>query len=207
MSSDMTADNESSCQRWNLPELDESSIACPVQSATGKLDELQQQTYQEGFEHGRREGQDAGRQAMAEQAGKLEQLMTTLTRPFEDLDQKVEKELLALVFAIVRQLAGNEISANPEWILTIVREALAALPSASRNLRVYLHPEDARLVHEQLPLAGSEKQWQIVEDLSVDRGGCRVVTETSQVDATLEARLNNIITALVAGECGEDTPK
>ena len=207
MSSDMTTDNEGSCQRWNLPELDESSIACPVQSATGKLDELQQQAYQEGFERGHREGQDAGRRAMAEQAGKLEQLMGTLTRPFEDLDQKVEKELLALVFAIVRQLAGNEIRENPEWVLTIVREAMAVLPSASRNLYVYLHPEDAKLIHEQLPVAGSEKQWQIVEDLSMDRGGCRVVTETSQVDATLDARLNNIITALVAGECGEDTPE
>lgn len=205
MSRNMAADNENTCQRWSLPELGESDFSNSVQTTGGKLEELQQQAYREGFDRGHREGQDAGRQAMAEQAGKLEQLMGTLTRPFEELDQNVEKELLALVFAIVRQLVGSEIRAKPEWILTIVREAMAALPSASRNLNVYLHPDDAQLVHEQLPVSDSEKQWRIVEDLSVARGGCRVVTETSQVDATLDARLNNIIAALVAGEYGEGT--
>ena len=205
MSRNMAADNENTCQRWSLPELGESDFSNSVQTTGGKLEELQQQAYREGFDRGHREGQDAGRQAMAEQAGKFEQLMGTLTRPFEELDQNVEKELLALVFAIVRQLVGSEIRAKPEWILTIVREAMAALPSASRNLNVYLHPDDAQLVHEQLPVSDSEKQWRIVEDLSVARGGCRVVTETSQVDATLDARLNNIIAALVAGEYGEGT--
>ena len=205
MSRNMAADNENTCQRWSLPELGESDFSNSVQPAAGKLEELQQQAYREGFDRGHREGQDAGRQAMSEQAGKLEQLMGTLTRPFEELDQNVEKELLALVFAIVRQLVGSEIRAKPEWILTIVREAMAALPSASRNLNVYLHPDDAQLVHEQIPVSDSEKQWRIVEDLSVARGGCRVVTETSQVDATLDARLNNIIAALVAGEYGEGT--
>lgn len=205
MSRNMAADNENTCQRWSLPELGESDFSNSVQTTGGKLEELQQQAYREGFDRGHREGQDAGRQAMSEQAGKLEQLMGTLTRPFEELDQNVEKELLALVFAIVRQLVGSEIRAKPEWILTIVREAMAALPSASRNLNVYLHPDDAQLVHEQLPVSDSEKQWRIVEDLSVARGGCRVVTETSQVDATLDARLNNIIAALVAGEYGEGT--
>ena len=205
MSRNMAADNENTCQRWSLPELGESDFSKSVQTTGGKLEELQQQAYREGFDRGHREGQDAGRQAMSEQAGKLEQLMGTLTRPFEELDQNVEKELLALVFAIVRQLVGSEIRAKPEWILTIVREAMAALPSASRNLNVYLHPDDAQLVHEQIPVSDSEKQWRIVEDLSVARGGCRVVTETSQVDATLDARLNNIIAALVAGEYGEGT--
>lgn len=205
MSRNMAADNENTCQRWSLPELGESDFSNSVQTTGGKLEELQQQAYREGFDRGHREGQDAGRQAMSEQAGKLEQLMGTLTRPFEELDQNVEKELLALVFAIVRQLVGSEIRAKPEWILTIVREAMAALPSASRNLNVYLHPDDAQLVHEQIPVSDSEKQWRIVEDLSVARGGCRVVTETSQVDATLDARLNNIIAALVAGEYGEGT--
>lgn len=207
MSRDLAADNESTCQRWSLPELVESDIAYSIQPAAGKQEEMQQQAYQEGFDRGRREGQDAGRAAMAEQAARLEQLMGTLTRPFEDLDHAVEKELLALVFAIVRQLVGDEISAKPEWILTIVREAMTALPSSSRNLNVHLHPDDAQLVHEQLPAADSDKQWRIVEDISVGRGGCRVVTDTSQVDATLEARLNNIITALVAGDSSEETPE
>ena len=103
MSSDMTVAKESDCQRWSLPELGESDIDCSGRMTAGELEKFQQQAYREGFDRGRREGQEAGRQAMAEQAGKLEQLMCTLTRPFEELDRKVEEELLELVYVIVRQ--------------------------------------------------------------------------------------------------------
>ena len=205
MSREMETGNGSNCQRWNLPELGGPDAGHCVQGTAGNAEELERQAYQEGFERGRMEGQDAGRQAMTEQVGKFEHLMCALTRPFEDLDQKVEKELLALVFAIVRQLVASEIRANPESVLTIVQQALAALPSASRDVHLHLHPEDARLVHEQSPVSDSEKQWHIIEDVSVGRGGCRVTTDTSQVDASTETRLNNIIAALAGDECAEET--
>ena len=203
MSRDVAVDNESDCQRWSLPELGEPDIDCSGQMTAEEQEQFQQQAYQEGFDRGRREGQEAGRQAMAGQAGQLEQLMRTLTRPFEDLDQSVEEELLELVFAIVRQLVGSEIRENPEQILTVVRKAVAVLPSASRNLQLHLHPEDAGLVHELLPAPDSETQWHIIEDPSVGRGGCRVATDTSQVDATIEARINNIVASLAGGESDE----
>lgn len=204
MSRDIAVDNENNCQRWNLPELGEPDNDCSAQMTAGDLEEFQQQAYQDGFDRGRREGQEAGRQAMAEQAGRLEQLMCTLTRPFEDLDQQVEEELLELVFVIVRQLVGNEIRENPGQIMAIVHKAVAVLPSASRNLQLYLHPEDARLVHELLPGSDGETPWHIIEDTSVGRGGCRIATDTSQVDATVEARLDNIIASLVGGKSDED---
>jgi flagellar assembly protein FliH len=196
--------NGSNCQRWNLPELGQSGSGYSGQMTAEELESLQQQACQEGFERGRREGQEAGRQAMAEGVGQLEQLMRALTHPFENLDQAVEEELLGLVLAIVRQLIGTEVRENPEHIMTIVHKAVAVLPSASRNLQLYLHPEDAQLVHEFLPAPDSETQWHIVEDISVDRGGCRIANEFSQVDATMETRLNTIIAALAGDECHED---
>jgi flagellar assembly protein FliH len=204
MSRIMDEDNENKCQRWSLPELGQSGNGYTGQMTAEELEEIQQQAYQEGFESGRRDGRDAGRQAMAEGASQLQQLMCALTRPFEDLDQVVEEELLELVFAIARQLVGNEIRENPEQIMTIVHKAVAVLPSASRNLQLHLHPEDAQLVHELLPASDSETLWHIIEDISVDRGGCRVANDTSQVDATLEVRLNNIIASLAGGESEED---
>lgn len=206
MSRDMVVDKTDKCQRWSLPELGKPGTGYSSQMSAGDLENVQQQAYQEGFERGCREGQEAGRQAMVEQAGNFEQLMRALTRPFEDLDQKVEEELLELVFVIVRQLVGNEISANPEQIMTIVHKAVAVLPTASRHLQLYLHPDDAQLVHKLLPASDNETQWQVIEDVSVGRGGCRVVTDTSQVDATIEARLNNIVDLLSGDEPDGEIP-
>lgn len=205
MSSVMQGDNGNKFQRWDLPELGESGTGHSGRMTPGEMEKLQQQAYQEGFERGRRDGLDAGRQAVAEQARQLEQLLRALTRPFEDLDEQVEEELLELVFAIVRQLAGNEIRENPEQVLAIVHKTVAMLPSASRNLQLYLHPDDVQLVHDILPAADSATPWHVIEDISVGRGGCRVSTETSQVDATLEARLANVINSLAGVDYDKDT--
>jgi flagellar assembly protein FliH len=203
----MELDKEKEFQCWDLPDLGECAIDPSAGKATGNTEKLQQQAYEEAFARGLVEGRDAGRQLIAGQSGRLEQLMCNLAQPYEDLDKRVEKELLALVFSIVRQLVGDEISEKPELIMAIVNKAVAVLPSASRDLRLHLHPEDAQLLHELLPDPDRERQWRIIEDVAVDRGGCRVVTETSQVDATVETRLNNIISALVAGECSQDAPE
>lgn len=200
-------DNVSNFQRWDLPELGESVTGNTGRMTPGELEKFQQQAYQEGFERGRRDGLDAGKQAMVEQARQLEQLMCALTSPFEELDEQVEEELLELVFAIVRQLAGREIRENPEQILELVHKTISMLPSASRNLQLYLHPDDVQLVHDILPAADSRTPWHVIEDISVGRGCCRVSTDTSRIDATLEARLNNIINSLVGSEPDKDMPE
>jgi flagellar assembly protein FliH len=205
MSSAAEENDEDKCQRWSLPDLGQSDTGYSGKVTAEELEKIQQQAYQEGFERGRLEGLDAGRQEMIDGAIRLQQLMYALTRPFEDLDQAVEQELLELVFSITRQLVGSEIQANPGQIMTIVRRAVAVLPSASRNLQLHLHPEDAQLVRELLPASDGETQWHIIEDITVGRGGCRVSTDTSQVDATVEARLDNIIASLLGSEGDEDS--
>jgi len=39
-----------------------------------------------------------------------------------------------------------------------------------------------------------------VEDPMIDRGGCKVVTEQSQIDAQSESRLKAVIAAIVCDE-------
>jgi flagellar assembly protein FliH len=38
----------------------------------------------------------------------------------------------------------------------------------------------------------------------IQRGGCRIHTDTSQIDATLDSRLNSLIAPLLAGERSND---
>ena len=177
-----------------------------------EIEALHKAAYDEGYEQGREEGQrygrqealEEGRKALADRLARLDQLMATLQRPFERLDDQVEQQLVTLVISMVRQLVRREIKADPGQIIGVVREALAALPVAARNIRVILHPEDAVLVREVYSLGQSEQQWTIVEDPTVQRGGCRVTTENSQVDATLESRLGALIAPLLAAERNQD---
>jgi flagellar assembly protein FliH len=172
-----------------------------------ELEAIHQQAYEEGYEKGKQEGFEFGHKEGLNQAKhelqryttKLDRLLETFEQPLHNLDNQVEKELLALVIAIVKQLVRREVKSDPNLIVGVVREALSVLPISSRNVRLLLHPEDAELVRDVYALGDTEVGWHLIEDPVINRGGCRVVTDTSQVDATLESRLASLIAPLLAG--------
>jgi flagellar assembly protein FliH len=63
-----------------------------------------------------------------------------------------------------------------------------------------MNPEDAAVVREFLATPSSDRAWSIVEDPSLQRGGCIVRTDTSQLDARLDSRLNAIVSAALGDE-------
>jgi len=189
------------------PRADSEPSPTSAPPTAAQLEAIQQEAYKEGFEKGRHEGQETGheegvqqaRREMQDYARRMQELLETFDEPLRDLDDQVEKELLNLVIVIVRQLVRREVKSDPNLIVGVVREALSILPVASRHVRLMLHPEDALLVREVYALGDTELGWELVEDPVINRGGCRVVTDSSQIDATLESRLASLIAPLLAG--------
>lgn len=166
----------------------------------GRLQALQKEAYDEAYARGHREGLSAGQSEAAKLTARLAQLLDALARPFEQLDEVVEQQLVELAMAVVRQLFRREIRLEPGHIIGVVREAIALLPVASRNVRLHLHPDDAALVRETLSPAEGQPAWVIVEDPLLTRGGCTVTTENSRIDATAEARLQALIGSIAGNE-------
>lgn len=185
-------------QTWNVPAIDGSDGKGYL--TAGRLQALQQQAYDEAWQKGLAEGIAAGKQETEQRAARYDELLRALARPFDELDESVEKQLVELSIAIVKQLFRREIKTNPTHIIGVVREAIQLLPIASRSVQVHLHPDDASLVRDTLSPAESEPAWSIVEDPLISPGGCQVTTENSQVDATAEARLQAVINAALGDE-------
>ena len=135
----------------------------------------------------------------------LEQLLGAFANPFEELDEGVEQQLAQLAMLVARQLVRRELKTDPGQVIAVVRAALAELPLASRDIRLALHPDDIGLVREALSMGEDEQRIRIVEDPVQSRGGCRVETDTSQIDASVESRLNAIIAQVLGGERQTDT--
>ncbi len=179
--------------------------------------------YQAGFEEGRAAGFEAGRaeghaqgleegraQGLAElraRGEELARLLDALDHPFEHLDEQVAEELAALAMIVARHLVRRELKTDSGVVVSVVREAVALLPASARRIRVFLHPEDAALVRQALSVDdedGEELRWRIVEEPTLTRGGCRVESEDSRIDATVEARLGALIARALGGEREED---
>ena len=89
---------------------------------------------------------------------------------------------------------------DPQQVIAVIRETLALLPVAAREVRLHLHPEDAALVRERLAEPNAERAWSVVEDPVIGRGGCRLTSENSSIDAQVESRLGAAIAAALGEE-------
>lgn len=198
----------SAFERWELPAMGEERKAVEeveleaIQPLTAEqLEEIQLQARSEGFEQGRHEGLQAARSEVDSTLHRMEQIIQALAEPLQAVEEQVEGELLQLAIAIARQIIRRELQLDPEEVVGVVREALSALPSSAREVRIQLHPEDAELVREKLLPSdeAAERPWKISDNLSLSRGGCIVESENSRIDASVEKRLNSVIAELMGG--------
>lgn len=200
---------ESEPRPWIAPDMD-TVVGAGANTAVrpptvGGLADLQAEAYREAFEQGLEEGRAAGREEVRQQVERIGGMFYDLAKPFEELDIEVERELLTLAMALARQIVRRELKTEPTQIIGIIREAIAALPIAAREVRVHLHPEDAAVVRQHLAPTERERAWTIVEDPVMSRGGCQVTTNASRIDARLETRLGAILSELLGTERNADS--
>lgn len=183
---------------WSAPDM--SVPRRDQQLPVSGLADLQAEAYREAFEQGLAEGREAGRGEVRAQVEKLAGMFYDLAKPFDVLDAEVERELLTLAMALARQIVRRELKTDPTQIIAIIRDAIAALPVAAREVRVHLHPEDAAVMRQNLAPTESERAWTLIEDPVMARGGCQIKTATSRIDARLETRLASILSELMGTE-------
>ena len=132
-------------------------------------------------------------------------MLGSLNTPFQELDDEVVDQIVTMVITMGKHLIRRELKIDPGQIVATVREAVGALPVASRDVHLHLNPEDARLIRETLQVSDEQSRWQIHEDPSMTRGGVKVLTENSQIDATVETRLSEIISQAFGDERGQES--
>jgi flagellar assembly protein FliH len=101
-----------------------------------------------------------------------------------------------LALDIARQMVRSALQAEPALVLAVVREAIESLPQINQNPTLALHPQDAQLVREMLGQEYQGNVWRIVEDLQMERGGCRIETASTEIDANMEDRWKRIVNSL-----------
>ena len=203
---------------WSLPSFDphvpepepEPVVETPVEMEEVPLDEVQpltleeleairQEAYNEGFAAGEKDGfrsttlkvRQEAEEALGIKLASLERLMANLFDPIAEQDSQLEKSMVGLVEHIARQVIQRELVLDSSQIESVMREALKLLPLGVGNVRLYINPQDFEQV--KALRERHEETWRIVEDAALQPGGCRVETEHSRIDATVETRISQIM--------------
>lgn len=152
--------------------------------------------HQEGYARGQAEGFAAGMAAAREQAGQLQALTLAWPAALQLAERKVADDLLALALDLARQVLGQALAVAPQALLAVVHELLQAEPALTGAPQLFLHPDDAALVKEHLADDLQAAGWRIRLDAHLTRGGCRVLANSGERDATLETRWERVASAL-----------
>jgi flagellar assembly protein FliH len=195
---------------WVLPTID--GPVLPLRRRSTDLEATERAAWERGHAEGHAAGLAAAQQQMqaatAEAARLVQQLQSIcdfMTRPLAQLDQEVLSQLATLAGAIARHIVRRELKLHPDEIVAVIRETVALLPANARDVRVHLHPQDAALVRERLSPAASDRTWSVAEDPMLTRGGCRVTSESSTINAEVEQRLGAAIATVLGDERGAQT--
>lgn len=170
-------------------------------ASVAELENLRQQAHDEGYAQGRDAGYAAGIQQARAEAEQIHLLLQNLQDSLNQMDEQMAQSLLDLSLEIARKMTGEILQTKPEAILKIVSDAIGGLPHFNQNAHLILHPDDAELVRRQIGEQLSHAGWKIFTDAQITRGGCRVETAHSQVDATTEARWRRVVESI-----GQDKP-
>ena len=191
-------------ERWQVPEVTGPVVGTGDARRRQDSDlRLAQQAEARGYEAGVARAQAEMRvqtAALDERVKRLDAALALIARPLDQLDAEIERELVQLALAVGKQLARRELKVDATQVIAIVREALAQLPAAAREVRVHLHPDDAATVRERLMPPAGERIWTLVEDPTLARGGCLVQAESSRIDARFESR----VAAIAASALGDE---
>ncbi len=154
---------------------------------------------EEGFAEGKQEGLVAGKndakaiaaREMQPKLKELNQLLTTLSNCLNEEDYNLEKTLFDLVKIIAVSVIRKELALDPGALMKVIKETIAALPHSRDNIKIVLNPADKALADDAIAAGG--ENWRTVVDEEVSRGGCKIVTDQSEADATVEHRIQLVL--------------
>lgn len=161
-------------------------------------DDVRASAHKDGYEQGHQEGYQAGLAAaeivVEQRLQALQYVIEQLMSFLGDRDDEVEQALVNLSICVASGILRRELTIDSSHILEVVHEALQTLPVNVDNLTIFLSDQDYQQLSEHRDVP---EQWRLKVDRDLSPGGCRVTTDSSVVDFTLEDQFQQMVNNLV----------
>lgn len=187
---------------WKVPgkhiEIEEG----PKPPTAEELESIRKAAYEEGFEQGKREGEEKGYQQGLKKGetevdatiARLTQISHQLLEPIQSQEKELEDLFLKMVETLCRHILRRELKADSSQILALVKEAIGAIETGKKKLKIYLNEQDYSIVEPAIKLLPDYSElWKIEVHPKLSPGGCVIESEHSSVDATVDTRFASLL--------------
>lgn len=173
----------------------EAKVSQLESTAQSRMEAAEREAAKKGRDEGREEGY---REGVAEAERLVGRLHTILDRAMEkraEILQETEAQVVELVLLVAKKVV-KVISENQKSVVVQnIAQALRKLKTKS-DVIVRVNLADLQLATEHVKdfvqMAENAKKLQIVEDSTVDRGGCVIETDFGEIDARIASQLHEL---------------
>ena len=207
---------QSAYQRWEIGSLTKDSLG----SASKMSQEMliaHDKGYQAGLEEGRATGLaeglakgtaqgyadalEEGRERNEQMSEQFTALMTQFEAELQSAKEHTAQQMLNLCLDMTQAMLKSALDVRPELVIPIIEHALQRLPDAQAPAHIYVNATDLDVVQHVMGDDLKQEGWRLATDPSIEAGGCRLETATNQLDASLPARWQQLLSAL--GKSGD----
>ncbi len=166
-----------------------------ISDAEKNRDSVNKQAYQDGFNKGREEGYKEGDREVIRLTERLQTIITKMMDRRQEILSETEQQIVDLVLLMTRKVV-KVISENQRNV--IVSNVVHALRKVKGRgdviIRVNLADVGMTTEHTKNFISSAEniKNITVVEDSTVDQGGCIIETDFGAVDARIASQLNEL---------------
>lgn len=163
--------------------------------ARERIDAVQKDAFKKGFEEGQEAGFKEGKAEVERLTDRLHAIIERALDKRGEILEKTEAEIVELVLLVAKKVVKVISENQKNVVVQNIVQALRKLRTRSEvTIRVNL--ADLQLVTEHakdfVAMAENAKHIQIVEDTTVDRGGCIIETDFGEIDARISSQLHEL---------------
>jgi flagellar assembly protein FliH len=144
--------------------------------------------YQEGYRDGLVALENFKRSVLQSNAAQFGALLQQFDEQLDGLEFDMARALTRVAVSIAQQVVRDELRTQPDRIARVAQEAVEAVLLSARHIVVQVNPQDQALVESGAAEAIAARGARLVSDASIERGGCRVLSDVGTIDARIGAR-------------------
>ncbi len=164
-------------------------------AARENVTELEKGAFDKGHREGREQGYKEGRQEVDRLVERLHLVLTKAIEKRSDIIEESETQLINMVLLIAKKVIKVISENQKNVVINNVIQALRKLKTRG-DVVIRVNLVDLKLTSEHtrdfMEQIENVKSITVLEDSSVDRGGCIIETDFGQIDARISSQMNEI---------------
>lgn len=172
----------------------------PKEEKAADTKEIESMAYNKGYSEGKKEGYHSGQEKSREIITRMQAILQEIEGLWENMIIRYEKEIIQLISRVAEKVVYGQVAVEHEIVKKSILHAFKLMPEPV-EATINLSSEDYEYIESMKSEIFEDikhlKHVSIISDPSMQPGGCHIVTQAGEVDASLESRLDAIRKSII----------